>query len=77
MSLILKRQKFPLNRQICPFGYLIISIFLEVKALLQIQMQMQLLLPFTIQRIERVRDLGIGIGFSVAVSFASVAISYL
>ena len=35
MSLILKRQKNPLSRQICPVGYLIISVLLEVKALLQ------------------------------------------
>ena len=50
MSLILKRQKCHQKTQKCPVGYLIISILLEVKALLQIQMQ----LPFTIQRIERV-----------------------
>ena len=31
MSLIFKRQKCPVNRQICPFGYFIKSIFLEVR----------------------------------------------
>ena len=40
MSLVFRRKKFPLNRQICPVGRFEKSILLEVKALLQIQIQM-------------------------------------
>ena len=46
MSLILKRQKCPFSRQICPFGCLMKSILLEVRILLQIQIQMQIQMPF-------------------------------
>ena len=35
MSIVFWKQKCPLNIQICPAGYLIISVLLEVKALLQ------------------------------------------
>ena len=58
MSLISKRQKMPSENPEMTARLLIKSVFLEVKALLQIQMQ----LPFTIQRFERVWDWGIGIG---------------